>query len=400
VAKGTPLDSSGLVGSTISAIIPGVYDFRMPLVSPSLFWSAFGRNGGFNTTWSPDNYNGDTVKGDENVASGYVTANFKFNNVEVIPGLRFEHTDVHDIYWVSGNNGVDADGVHYGWASSNSHFDELLPSLLVNWRPESNAVYRAAVWTSYTRPPFIELAGNTSTSVDSDGNVHITKGNPNLKAIEAVNFDASGAWTNNFGGAASVALFYKHLSNYIYNGGGNFSTVSTMTGAQTTVSQPLNGGDGNIYGVELEARQMFPSLPGFWSGFGVSGNATFQASQVDLDNPDLSSTERMQNAPTTLFNVSLLYRKYGLSGDLNGLWGTTSFGSPFNSSALDQWVHAHQQLDLNLAYALPHGVQLRFAATNLTNSVTYYDTIGRNSSAAPEIVEGGRTFQLGARYAF
>ena len=106
---------------------------------------------------------------------------------------------------------------------------------------------------------------------------------------------------------------------------------------------------------------MFPSLPGFWSGFGVSGNATFQASRVDLKNPLLNPNERMQNAPDTLLNLSLLYDKYNFSSDLSwhyssdyvaayGLWGTSSFGSPMNSSALDQWVHAHQQLDLNLAY--------------------------------------------------
>ncbi len=411
VAKGTTLANSGLVGDTVSAIIPGIYTFAMPLVSADRFWAAFNRNNGFNVTWSPDDYNGNTVKGTENVSSAYVMGNLKFDDVEVIPGLRFEHTDVKDTYWNSGNNGVDKGGVHYGWTSSQSQFDEALPSVLVNWRPAANTVYRAGVWTSYTRPPFIELAGNTSTNIDSDGNIHISEGNPDLKAIRAVNVDASGNWVNSFGGAASVSLYYKNLSNYIYNGGGNFTTVSTQTGAQTSISKPLNGGDGHIYGIELDVRQMFPSLPGFWSGFGVSGNATFQASQVDLKNPLLKKNERMQNAPSTLLNATLLYRKYGLVADLSyhyssdyieayGLWGTTSFGSPFNSSALDQWVHAHSQVDLNLAYNLPHNVELRFTATNLTNAVTFYDTIGRRSPAAPEIIEGGRTYQLAVRYAF
>ncbi len=412
VASGTQLDKSGLVSTTLSAIVPGVYNFAMPLVSPNAFWAAFDRNNGFNVAWTPDNYNGDTVKGTETLASAYVMANLKFNDtVEVIPGLRFEHTDVKDTYWISGNNGVDLGGVHYGWASSTSHFDEALPSVLVNWRPSANTVYRAAIWTSYTLPPFIELAGNTSTSVDSDGNVHISEGNPNLKAIQAVNFDLSGNWMNSSGGSASIAVYDKQLKNYIYNGGGNFTTVSAQTGAQTTISQPLNGGDGHIYGLEVDARQMFPSLPGFWSGFGVSGNATFQASQVNLKNPLLNPNERMQNAPDMLLNATLLYRKYGLTGDLSyhyasdyieayGLWGTTSFGSPFNSSSLDQWVHAHAQVDLNLAYALPHNVQLRFTATNLTNAITYYDTIGRHASAAPEIIDGGRTYQVGIRYNF
>lgn len=411
VAKGTTLDGSGLVDVTLGSIIPGIYDFAMPLVDPNRFWAAFNRNGGFNHTWSPDDYNGSTVSGTETVASAYALAQFEFGDVEVMPGVRFEDSGVRDTYWISGNNGVDKDGTHYGWASSRSHFDEVLPSLFVTWRPGQRTVYRAGIWTSYTRPPFIELAGNSSTSVDSDGNVHISKGNPDLKAIQAQNVDLSGTWANTFGGAATVALFYKHLEHYIYDGGGSFSTVDVSTGAQTTISQPFNGGDGQVYGIELDGRQMFTRLPGWWSGFGVSGNATFQASQAHLNNPLLSSTEQMQNAPNTLLNASLLYEKYGIAADLAyhyasdyihsyGLWGTTSFGSPFNSSSLDQWVHAHQQLDLSVAYTLPRGVQLQFSVSNLTDEVTYYDTIGRHSSAAPEIIEGGRVYQFSAHYSF
>ncbi len=317
IPKGATLSNSGMVDATVDEIIPGVYNFSMPLISASRFWSAYTKNGGFNVTWSPDDYNGNSVKGNEAVAAGYVTANLKFDDVEITPGLRFEHTDVHNIFWIKGNNGVDTGGQHYGWSSSDSSFDEFLPSVFAAWRPDSQSIYRAGVWTSYTRPPFIELAGNTSTSVDGDGNIHITKGNPDLKPIKAVNFDASGAWTTDFDSYASVAVFYKAISNFIYNGGGNFSTVSTQTGARTTVSQPINGGDGHVYGVELNLRQNFSMLPGLFGGFGVAANATFQSSEVNLNNPYLDSSERMQNAPSTLLNLSLLYEKYGFSGDLS-----------------------------------------------------------------------------------
>lgn len=405
------LGTSGLVDTTLSSIIPGVYDFAMPLISPDRFWAAYRANGGFNVTWTPDNYNGNTVKGTEKVTSGYALANMTFGDLQLTPGLRYEHTDVHNVFWISGNDGVDKDGQHYGWSSSNSSFDEVLPSLIAAWRPGSRSVYRAAIWTSYTRPPFIQLAGNTQTRVDADGNVQITQGNPDLKAIKAINLDASGNWTTGFGSFLSVAGFYKHLDNYIYNGGGNFSRIDTETGSRITISQPVNGGDGEVYGVELNVRQSFSMLPGLFSGLGMAANATFQHSRVDLKNPSLDKNERMQNAPGQLYNLSLIYDKYGISGDLSyhyasdyitayGLWGTTSFGSPFNGSALDQWVHARSQLDLSLAYRFAGDMQVRFAAQNLTGTRTYYDTIGRHSTAVPQIIEGGRTFAVSVRAGF
>ncbi len=411
VPAGSTLDGSGLVDTTISSIIPGVYDFAMPLIDPDRFWAAYRANGGFNVNWSPDDFNGNTVKGSEKVTSGYVMANLNLGPVAVTPGLRYEHTDVHNVFWISGNNGVDANGQHYGWGSSNSSFDEVLPSITAAWRPTERSVYRAAVWTSYTRPPFIELAGNTSTRVDADGNVQITEGNPDLKAIKAVNFDASGDWTTNFGSFLSIAGFYKHLSNYIYAAGGNFSRVDTQTGAHISISQPVNGGDGDVYGVELNVRQGFTMLPGVFGGLGVAANATFQHSRVNLENPALDKNERMQNAPGQLYNASLIYDKYGVSGDLSyhyasdyvaayGLWGNTSFGSPLNGTALDQWVHARGQFDLSIAYRVQKNLEVRFSTQNLTGTRTYYDTIGRHSGAAPEIIEAGRTFVLSARAGF
>ena len=63
--------------------------------------------------------------------------NFKVGDVEVTPGIRYEHTGVHDTYWISGNNGVDLNGQHYGWASSTSSFNEVLPSVFAAWRPDA-----------------------------------------------------------------------------------------------------------------------------------------------------------------------------------------------------------------------------------------------------------------------
>ncbi|WP_168356001.1 TonB-dependent receptor [Sphingomonas gei] len=420
VAAGATLGNSGLVDTTLSSVIPGVYNYALPLISPDRFWAAYSANGGFNVNWSPDDYNGNTVTGREQVASSYMAADLRLGSVEVTAGIRYEHVDVHNRFWISGNQGVDktvklSDGTtqseHYGWSASDSSFDEVLPSLTAAWRPNGRSAYRAAIWTSYTRPPFIQLAGNTSTSVDADGNVSISRGNPNLKPIEALNFDASGNWTTPFGSSLSVAGYYKHLRNFIYNAGAGFSRYDDATGGRVTISQPQNGGSGHVVGMELNLRQNFAMLPGAFGGLALAANATFQHSRVDLKVAALDRDEHMQNAPRQLYNASLIYDKYGFIADLSyhyssdyiaayGLWGTSSFGSPMNSSALDQWVHARGQFDLSLAYSVTPQVQLRLAAQNLTNTRVYYDTIGRYSTVVPQNIDAGRSFLLSARLGF
>lgn len=118
-----------------------------------------------------DDYNANTVIGREQVSSGYISAQLHLGPVKVTPGLRYEHVDVRNRCWIAGNQGVDrhvvaSDGTrsteHYGWSASDSIGNEFLPSLTAAWHPNARSVYRAAVWTSYTRPSFIQLAGNTS----------------------------------------------------------------------------------------------------------------------------------------------------------------------------------------------------------------------------------------------
>lgn len=420
ITAGATLGNSGLVDTTVSSVIPGVYPYVLPLISPDRFWAAYTANGGFDTTWSPDDYNANTVTGREQVSSGYISAALHLGAVEVTPGLRYEHVDVHNRFWIAGNQGVDrpvtaSDGTrsieHYGWSTSDSTFNEFLPSLTAAWRPNARSVYRAAVWTSYTRPPFIQLAGNTSTSVDADGNVSISRGNPDLKPIKALNLDASGNWTTSFGTFLSVAGYYKHLRDFIYNAGASFSRYDDAAGGRVTVSQPENGGSGHVVGVELNLRQNLAMLPGAFSGLAIATNATFQHSRVNLQIASLDSDEHMQNAPRRLYNASLIYDKYGILADLSyhysadflaayGLWGTSTFGSSMNSSALDQWVHARGQFDLSLGYQLTPQVQVRGAVQNLTNSRVYYDTIGRYSTVVPQTIDAGRSFMLSAKFGF
>jgi TonB-dependent receptor len=342
----------------------------------------------------------DTHNGRESVTSGYAMATLQFGDVEAIPGLRYEHTDIRNVYWLDTYNtsGTRTGG---GYTSSTTTYDEVLPSLFVNWRPADNTVYRAAIWTSYTRPAFIQLAASSSSVSNSDGTTTITSGNPNLKPIESVNYEVSGQWTSNHGGYLQASGFVKQLSNYIYNSG---SDVVNGSDTATHYSQPQNGGSGHVYGIELEFRQKLDEISGWLGGFGVGGNFTHNWTEVDLGkvNGTKLSSEPIQNAPDNIANLQLFYEKGGLQFDL--LWHYTgSYVSSYDylsqGASWDHlWVQPMQRVDLHVGYDIGEGLRGDVSVSNLMDTESYRAQVGKYSSALSDVVDTGRTVLFTVKY--
>ncbi|CAN7576158.1 TonB-dependent receptor [Caulobacter sp. LjRoot300] len=401
---GLTWDSLGLTTGSYDHIYPGEYGWRIPKVSQDKLFEYFNKyktDASFDTCGSlaVNNFNCNTQKGDEAVASLYAMADYRFGDVEVIPGLRYEHTKIDNTYWViPSKNGVEEVG---DWAHSDTTYDEVLPSLFLTWRPSGAAVYRGSVWTSYTRPAFIQLAGGERRQVSDDGNVTITKGNPDLKPIKAINLDLSGEWSNAKGGYAMVGGFYKHLSDYLYDNGSSPVNSDTLTEGKVTTNQPTNGGDGDVYGVELQLRQKFSDLPGLLSGLGAGLNVTRQWTSVDLgDGVD----NRIQNAPDWLADAQLFYQKGGLSFDVIYHY-TGAYVSDYD--VLDQpgewdnlWVRPLRSVDLHVGYAFDNGVKLDLSVANLLKGESYWSHIGEHSLALSDVVDSGRTSLLTLKYAY
>lgn len=337
----------------------------------------------------------DTQNGKETVTSGYASATLRFGDVEAIPGLRYEHTDIRNVYWLDGTTSS-------GFTSSNTSYDEVLPSLFLNWRPSESAVYRASVWTSYTRPAFIQLAAHSSVVSNSDGSTSITQGNPNLKPIESVNYELSGQWYSSHGGYLQASGFVKELSNYIYNSGSDVVNASDLTATHT--SQPQNGGSGHVYGIELEFRQKLDELSGWLGGFGLGGNFTHNWTAVDLGkiNGTVMNDQPLQNAPDNVANLQLFYEKDGLQFDL--LWHYTgSYVSKYDylsqGATWDHmWVQPMQRVDLHVGYDIGSGLRGDVSVSNLMDTESYRAQVGKYSSALSDVVDTGRTILFTIKY--
>ncbi|KUR75905.1 hypothetical protein AQZ49_12695 [Novosphingobium sp. FSW06-99] len=411
---GPTLAQSGLLNGQVNAIAPGFYNFPAPLFSESALFGAFNQavaNGqslaSIIDTCSNlviNNQNCDTQHGTETVYAAYVLANLKVADVEITPGARFEHTFIKNRYWVTPTDGSGNELPGY-FSSSTTKYDKFLPSIQVNYRPNTTTVVRGSVTTSYVRPAFFQLGGGeqiqeSGGGAANGGTTSITIGNPNLKAIDAVNFDTSVEWSNNRFASASLGGFYKSLRNFMYSQVNNYTnlTAQNETGS-TSVTTPLNGGDGHVEGIEASGRIQFKMMPAPFDGLGLGGNVTIEHSSVHLV-AGSSATDRLLNQPDFAANALLFYYRGPIMADLT-LTHTGAYVSQYNDIAnIDRWAQANNKVDLHLGYVTPVGVRVDFGIANLLNTASYHTTVGQYADTIPSFVFSGRTFSLALKYSF
>jgi TonB-dependent receptor len=399
--------SLGILSGSVSSIYPGQYAYPIPLINQKALFNLYNsylaqQPGAFDTCDSiyVNNFNCNTQRATEAVTAAYVSADVSVGDVTFIPGFRFEHTDIKNTFWTIPHDTSGNDLPGY-FSTSSTTYDEPLPSLQVNWRPDGATVYRASIVQSYERPAFFQLGGGAQISVNADGSTTETKGNPNLKPIIATNYDLSGEWSNSVGGAASLAGFYKHIGDYIYdnNAQNNFvNAVSTQQGLVEIV-QPTNGGSGHVYGVEMSFRQKFQNMPAPIDGLGISGNVTWEQSAVMV----IGSQQRAQNQPNWTANASLFYEKDGYHADLSYRYidsYITNYGVLDGTVATNEWIQPTQQVNISFGYDFPIGVKTNFSVQNVTNERSFFATIGKNPGAISDIVDTGRVLFLTTTYSY
>ncbi|CAL4870064.1 Vitamin B12 transporter BtuB (plasmid) [Asticcacaulis sp. MM231] len=425
----TDPDPASSLGADTAAIIgyypgfPGKYDYLVPIVNHQVVAARYNAltdtqakldaasdicTGGGTALGVLTNYNCNTLSGTETVSAAYVMGKFATDTLEIIPGIRYELTDVKNTYWVrnfepdpdDSTNVIEVPGE---FQSNKASFTKVLPSVFLNYRPDAKTVYRASIWTSYTRPPMFQLGGSSSSKYDpSTGTTTITKGNPDLKAIDAVNFDANGTWRTSNGGYYGVGIFYKDLSNYIYDSGTGYINSATSGSGAVLISQPKNGGDASVLGIEFEGQQKFDGMPAPFNGLSIGGNLALQTSKADIGT-SWGHDERMQNAPDVTANLGLYYARekvtvditYHYSGAYVANYDVLGKGGSWDNL----WVDPVQHLDVHAGYDFGV-VQLDLSIANLFKNYTYYSHIGEKSKAISDIIQSGRTALLTLKYAY
>lgn len=307
----------------------------------------------------------------EKVIAGYVMANIKADRLTIIPGIRFERTegDTAAIAYTSGttlNSTYDTFG-HYAYT-------DWFPGLNLKYEFNRNLQARVAVTSAIGRPPFVQLA--PTIFVDA-GNNEVALGNPNLKPQKSFNLDAGLEYYFPREGGISVAVFYKRLTDPI------FETTSVQSGTfagvalvDADVSSFANGDTATVKGVEFAVQKPLTFLPSPLDGLGINANLTLSSSELEV--PGRTIKTPMVGQADTIASAQLYYEKYGISARVavsyRSAYLDTSegldVGDPSGDS--DGYFGSITTVDARIGYRPAKFIEIFAEGTNLTDAVDYY----------------------------
>ncbi|MFN7110939.1 MAG: TonB-dependent receptor [Brevundimonas sp.] len=396
--EGKSLGQSGLIDREVGSVLNGRYYYGAILNRDKVIAAIEAAQKANPVNYSYADLNSSDKSGEETIYAGYGLASFQFNALDVVAGLRVEHTEVTNTNWIE-------DDAQTGFGDTDSQYTNVLPSVTAIYRPSDNFVYRGAIWTSFSRPEFSNISRGVSVSRASPrpgqtlGDiVSISRGNPDLKPAEALNLDVSAEYYPDRSSLVSIGVFHKKIDHFIFTNG---SAVDADTQEGTiTISQPKNGETAKITGVELNLIKSFEGMGAPFDGFGVEANLTRQVSEAEtgLDYRKGRSISFIQ-APDLIYNASLTYQKYGFEARLSYQY-QGAYIEDLRDNAVDKWVQPNKSLDFHSRYNFRPGLTMDFDVQNILDGHRYYTTKGESPSYQKDYMEPGRNFLVRLAYSY
>jgi TonB-dependent receptor len=344
----------------------------------------------------------------ETILAGYVMATGEFGPVEVIGGVRVEATDIDSSGYVLTGTGTAITGTR---VSSGGDYTEVLPSLLVNYRPNDQLVLRGAVTRAMGRPGYEQIAPR-STYGENGNTASVKIGNPDLVARKSWNYDASIEYYPAPLTVLAASVFYKDISDQItsmsntFNGQadilaeldrlglGGISLSPSVT--VLNVSRLFNADSATLKGIELTAQTQFDFLPAPFDGFGGSLAATF----IDGKGKSADGTTTvLSGQPKSTYAATLFYQKGPVDASVsyshNASYLTDLADDP--TQRLDQGEYG--RIDAKISYAINDRFKIFAEGVNLNDEPTT-EFQGGSKAQSTEYEYVGRTFYVGASFGF
>lgn len=340
-------------------------------------------------------------------------------------GVRYIQTDVKasGIQNVGAGNGTTiTDDVgqvsdSYDFVKYGPEYSDTLPSLNLNFHLTENDMVRVALAKVMGRPPVGQLKGgagswnSTSNTGENEYNVW-TKGSPYLDPFRANQIDVSYEHYFEDDGAVTVAAFWKDIeslvekqfigrdenSEQLFQDLGIEVPAGQVAGAFETFVNNDKGG--YIRGIELAGTKTFSTLPGIWSGLGVTASYSYTQSETEVSGGNLYG----QSLPLP-----------GLSENVwsvTGFWDIGNFSTHVNVRYRDEFIlnmpvpgsstpvysQPYTTVDAQASYSFDNGIDVVFSVNNLTNEADIIE-YGQDN-AFGEYKEFGRQFYLGVNYSY
>ena len=316
---------------------------------------------------------------DEDIMTFFVQGNIEsdFGNALLTGnfGVQAIHTDQSSTGFV--NTGA-AQGIIERTIGDN--YWDILPSLNLSLRFDSDFVIRFAAAREIQRPRLDDMRVNFSYGVDPvERIVTGSGGNPSLRPYRATAFALN--FEKYFGnkGYLAAQLFYKKLHNYIYTAEFPFDYSSYPVvdpgyafSYQGRISAPINGDGGEIYGIEAAGTLPFETFVSALEGFGVTGGVSYTKSKIQPD-PNTPASD-IPGYSRWVANGTAYFEKGGFSVRGSMRYRSTFPGdfSGFGANRVRRRAKAETIIDAQIGYDFQsdsalEGLSLFIQGFNLTN---------------------------------
>lgn len=305
----------------------------------------------------------------EDVTAAYVRFDQSFGDLDVVAGLRMEHTSIN----YSGRELIlDEEGDVEDLINTNevdNNYTNVLPSFLLKYEFDKNTNIKASITNTLARPKYIDLVPRVEVNNED---VEIEIGNPDLTPTTSWNLDLMAEHYFQSIGLVSGGIFYKDISDFIVNGIQSDYNYLGQTWEKFT--QPINAGDATLFGVEVAFQRQFDFLPGFLRQTGFYANYTYTKSTVnnfqieDREDDDLT----LPGTPENTLNASLYYEGKKLSARLSYNYAG-AFVEEYSDKAFeDIYYDKVSYLDFNTSYHFNKNFMLFAELNNILNTPLRY----------------------------
>lgn len=310
----------------------------------------------------------------EHITAAYLRYDQKLGErMNLMLGLRMEATNLtySGLMWEVNEDTEEETLTPTG--ESHNNYINLLPSILWKWDINKQWLVRASFTETLSRPKYSYLIPSAGVNSHSESRTEVTLGNPDLKPAVSYNLDLSTEYYFQQLGLVSAGLFYKRINGFVVNEvtNGNYKKWNDCE-----ITTPVNGFDGNLYGLELGLSRDFGFITPALRCIGFDGNYTLTGNSVATCRVGNKSEQILPGTPEQMLNASIYFDKAGFKARVSYNY-TSAFQDDEeyqSDSRLRRYYDATSYLDVNLSYTLGRKFKTTFYCDfkNLTNQPLRY----------------------------